>query len=251
MFKNIIKEKLKNGEAVLGSFFNSNCPDIAEIMGAAGLDYIIIDCEHGPGAPDSIVDCVRAAELRGMTPIARVTELSRTTILRFLDIGAHGILVPQLESVEQAEQVVQYAKYAPMGIRGMAVPRASTWGLDQDYNRIENEETLLCVQCENTACLECVEDVAKVDGIDVIFLGPYDMSQALGIPGQIKHPLMLEAEKRILNAANAAGKIAGIFVNTVQDAIAAREAGWKFILMGMDIATVGHAYKHDVEIFRA
>ncbi len=250
MFKNIIKEKIKAGEAVLGSFFNSSNPDIAEIMGAAGLDFIVIDCEHGPGTPDSVVNCIRAAELQGMTPIVRVTEDTRTGILRFLDIGAHGILVPQLESAEQAALVVQKAKYAPIGVRGMAVPRASTWGLGENYTARANEETMICVQCENKSCLDQIEEVAKIDNIDVIFLGPYDMSQALGIPGQIKHPMMLEAEKRILNAARAAGKAGGIFVNTIDDALAAREAGWQFILMGMDIATVGMAYKKDVEVFR-
>lgn len=250
MFKNLIKEKLKNGETVLGSFFNSYSPDIAEMMGTAGLDFIVIDCEHGPGSPESIVNCIRAAEATGMTPIARVTEGSRTTILRFLDVGAHGILVPQLESVEQAKQVVQYSKYAPEGIRGMAVPRAAVWGFANDYTRVENEETLICVQCENVACLECVEDVAKVPGIDVIFLGPYDMSQALGVPGQIKHPLMLDAEKRILKAAQDAGKIPGIYVNTPEDAIKAREEGWKLILMTMDIQRLGKAFMQDVATFR-
>lgn len=251
MFKNSIKEKMKNGEAVLGTFFYTNNPDCAEILGATGLDFIVIDCEHGPGTPESIVNCIRGAELRGMTPIVRVTEDTRTGILRFLDIGAHGILVPQLMSVEEAKQVVYYSKYSPMGGRGMAVPRASTWGLDADYNRIENEETLIGVQCENVSCLENIEEVAKVDGVDYIFLGPYDMSQALGIPGQIKAPAMLDAEKRILNAAKSAGKFAGIFVNTVEDAIAAREAGWQFILMGSDIQYMAAKFSDCIHTFKA
>lgn len=249
MFYNKIKERMKNGEAVLGSFFNSNCPDIAEIMGAAGLDFIVIDCEHGPGTPESIVNCVRAAEARGMTPIVRVTEDTRTGILRFLDIGAHGILVPQLESAAQAASVIQKAKYAPIGMRGMAVPRASTWGFDENYTQRENDETLILVQCENMSCYEHLEEVGQVEGLDAIFLGPYDMSQALGIPGQIKAPQMLEVEKKILEVCKKNGKFAGIFVNTIDDALAARAAGWQFILMGMDIATIGYAYKHDVDIF--
>ncbi|MDR2655375.1 MAG: hypothetical protein LBC56_04775 [Oscillospiraceae bacterium] len=250
MFKNLTKEKLRKGQAVLGTFFNSYSPDVAEMLGAAGLDFIIIDCEHGPGSPETVVNCVRAAEARGMTPVVRITEDTRTGILRYLDIGAHGILVPQLENSKQAEQVVKYSKYSPEGMRGMAVPRASSWGMDgHDYTRIENEETLICVQCENVSCLNEIEAVAKVPGIDLIFLGPYDMSQALGVPGQIKHPLMLDAEKRILNAAKEAGISAGIFVGDIDAALKSREEGWNLILMSMDIQTLGAAYKRSVEIF--
>lgn len=251
MFKNEMKAKLKKGEAVFGTFFNSYSPDIAEIIGAAGVDFIVIDCEHGPGSPEGIVDCIRASEARGMTPIVRVTEDTRTGILRYLDIGAHGILVPQLKSVEQAKEVVRSSKYAPEGMRGMAVPRASTWGLDgHDYTKMANEETFISVQCENVECLENIEEIAKVEGIDMIFLGPYDMSQALGIPGQIKHEKMLEAEKRILNAAKSAGIAAGIFVGSVEAAKQSREEGWDFLLTSMDIQTVGQVYSERVKEFK-
>jgi 4-hydroxy-2-oxoheptanedioate aldolase len=252
MFRNSTKAKIKNGEAVLGALFGSNSADIAEVLGAAGLDFILIDCEHGPGSPESVINCIRAAESRGASPIVRITEDTRTGILRYLDIGAQGILAPQIESAKQTEQVIRHAKYSPEGIRGMAMPRASTWGMDgAEYARIANAETLIAVQCENTACLNDIEKVAQVPGLDVIFLGPYDMSHALGIPGQLKHPLMLDAEKRILSAAQKAGIAAGTFVGTVENAIKAREEGWKFILLGTDIMTLGAVYKNYVEAFRS
>jgi len=148
--------------------------------------------------------------------------------------------------------VVAYAKYSPDGIRGMAMPRASTWGMDgAEYTRMANEQTLIAVQCENSACLNDIENVAAVPGVDVVFLGPYDMSHSLGIPGQLKHPLMLDAEKRILNAAQQAGIAAGTFVGTIENAIKAREEGWRFILLGTDIMTLGSVYKGYVEAFKA
>lgn len=251
MFRNFTKAKIKNGEAVFGTFFSSYSADVAEVLGVAGLDFIVIDCEHGPGSPESIVNSIRAAEASGATPIVRVTENTRTGILRYLDIGAHGILVPQIESAKQTEQVVKYAKYSPQGIRGMAMPRASAWGIGgNDYTRIANEETLIIVQCENTACLDEIDTVAKVPGLDIIFFGPYDMSQSLGVPGHIKHPLMLDAKKRILSATKKAGIAAGIFVKTVEDARKAQEDGWQLIAMGIDIATLGMVYKNYVEAFK-
>ena len=237
---------------MLGVLFSSYSADMAEVLGAAGLDFILIDCEHGPGSPESVANCIRAAEIRGASPMVRVTEDTRTGILRYLDIGAQGILVPQIESAKQVEQVVAYAKYSPQGIRGMAMPRASTWGMDgPEYTCIANEQTLIAVQCENSACLNDIENVAAVPGVDVIFLGPYDMSHSLGIPGQLKHPLMLDAEKRILNAAQQAGIAAGTFVGTIENAIKAREEGWRFILLGTDIMTLGSVYKGYVEAFKA
>ena len=251
MFRNFTKAKIKNGEAVLGTFFSSNSADAAEVLGAAGLDFLVIDCEHGPGSPESIENCIRAAESRGMTPIVRITENTRTGILRYLDIGAQGILVPQIESAQQAGQVVQYAKYSPEGVRGVGITRASTWGLDgNDYARTANEETLVIVQCENSECLQEIDTVAKVPGLDLIFFGPYDMSQALGVSGQMQHPLMLDAEKRILSAAKNAGIAAGIFVKTVADARKARAEGWQLIAMGVDIATLGAVYKDYVVAFK-
>ena len=251
MFKNWVKAKINAGEAVLGTLMNSYNADIAEILGAAGLDFIIIDCEHGPGSPESVVNCVRAAELRGMSPIIRVTEDTRTGILRYFDIGAHGILVPQIEGAKQAEQVVKHSKYSPYGFRGMAMPRASSWGMDEDgYMEAANEETMIIIQCENAACLNEIEKVAKVPGVDVVFLGPYDMSQALGVPGQTKHPLLLDARKRILSAAEEAGVAAGIFVTAIEDALMAKKEGWKLILMGLDIASIGSVYRGYAEEFR-
>jgi 4-hydroxy-2-oxoheptanedioate aldolase len=232
-----LKRKLAGGGVVLGTFITLNCPDLVEIAGLAGFDYCIIDTEHGPGNPESIQHMLRAAELRGMAPIVRVTDTTATTILRTLDVGAAGIQVPQVNSPETAEYVVRSAKYFPRGDRGACLTRSSRYGFVPgvaEYFEEANRETLVIVHCENRQGLECLDGIAAVDGVDVIFVGPYDLSQSFGIPGQIYHPVMVDAVASALAAAKRAGKPAGIFVGSVEEAKARIEQGFSYIAYSTD-----------------
>ncbi|MBP6332966.1 MAG: 4-hydroxy-2-oxovalerate aldolase [Aminivibrio sp.] len=234
---NQLKRKLAEGRVVLGTFITLNCPDLVEIAGLAGFDYCIIDTEHGPGNPESIQHMIRAAELRGMVPIVRVTDTAATTILRTLDVGAAGIQVPQVNSPETAENVVRSAKYFPKGDRGACLTRSSRYGFVPgvaEYFEEANRETLVIVHCENRQGLECLDGIAAVDGVDVVFVGPYDLSQSFGIPGQIYHPVMVDAVARALAAAKRAGKPAGIFVGSVEEAKARIEQGFSYIAYSTD-----------------
>ena len=234
---NQLKRKLAGGGVALGTFITLNCPDLVEIAGLAGFDYCIIDTEHGPGNPESIQHMIRAAELRGMAPIVRVTDTAPTTILRTLDVGAAGIQVPQVNSPETAENVVRSAKYFPKGDRGACLTRSSRYGFVPgvaEYFEEANRETLVIVHCENRQGLECLDGIAAVDGVDVVFVGPYDLSQSFGIPGQIYHPVMVDAVARALAAAKRAGKPAGIFVGSVEEAKARIEQGFSYIAYSTD-----------------
>lgn len=234
---NQLKRKLAEGGVALGTFITLNCPDLVEIAGLAGFDYCIIDTEHGPGNPESIQHMIRAAELRGMAPIVRVTDTAPTTILRTLDVGAAGIQVPQVNSPETAEYVVRSAKYFPKGDRGACLTRSSRYGFVPgvaEYFEEANRETLVIVHCENRQGLECLDGIAAVDGVDVIFVGPYDLSQSFGIPGQIYHPVMVDAVAKALAAAKRAGKPAGIFVGSVEEAKARIEQGFTYIAYSTD-----------------
>ncbi len=234
---NQLKRKLAEGRVVLGTFITLNCPDLVEIAGLAGFDYCIIDTEHGPGNPESIQHMIRAAELRGMVPIVRVTDTAATTILRTLDVGAAGIQVPQVNSPETAENVVRSAKYFPKGDRGACLTRSSRYGFVPgvaEYFEEANRETLVILHCENRQGLECLDGIAAVDGVDVVFVGPYDLSQSFGIPGQIYHPVMVDAVARALAAAKRAGKPAGIFVGSVEEAKARIEQGFSYIAYSTD-----------------
>lgn len=234
---NQLKRKLAEGRVALGTFITLNCPDLVEIAGLAGFDYCIIDTEHGPGNPESIQHMIRAAELRGMAPIVRVTDTAPTTILRTLDVGAAGIQVPQVNSPETAENVVRSAKYFPKGDRGACLTRSSRYGFVPgvaEYFEEANRETLVIVHCENRQGLGCLDGIAAVDGVDVIFVGPYDLSQSFGIPGQIYHPVMVDAVAKALAAAKRAGKPAGIFVGSVEEAKARIEQGFTYIAYSTD-----------------
>ena len=248
MFNNKLKQKLLQGGTAIGIFITCDVPDLVEIAGISGFDFVIIDTEHGPLSVEATQDLIRAAELRGITPITRVTEHSETTILRSLDVGAHGIQVPQVNNRETAEKVVQSAKYFPTGSRGLAMPRASDFGIMNplDYFKKANEETLIVVHCENIYGLDNLEEIVKVPEVDVIFLGPFDMSQSMGIPGEIYHPKVQDAAQRVLKLSKAAGKAAGIFVPNGEQAKIRIEQGFQYIALGLDTMLFASACKHEL-----
>lgn len=247
MFKNKLKKDLYDGKACYGTFISVNSPDLVEIFGIAGFDFVIIDNEHGYMTPETSISLIRAAELRRMTPIIRATENSETVILRSLDVGAHGIQVPQINDGEAAALAVKRSKYYPEGIRGVAMPRASDYGFAPifEYFKQENEETLVIVHCENVKGLENIEAIAATPGVDVIFFGPFDMSQSMGIPGQVENQRIQEAAEIVLAACKKYGKIAGIFCGTPEAAKVRADQGFKYISIGMDVTLIG-SYLKDV-----
>lgn len=237
MFENKIKHSLKSGGTAIGAFVTCNAPDLVEIIGLSGFDFVVIDTEHGPLSIESTVNLIRAAELRGLTPITRITNPMDSTILRSLDVGAHGIQVPQVNDIEAANHIVKSTKYFPMGNRGLAMPRSSDYGTHppMDYFKHINKETMIIVHCENKDGLENIEEIASIPEVDVIFLGPFDMSQSLWIPGEVNHPRIKEAAQRVVNVCKANGKAAGVFVTDGEQAKLKIEEGFQYIAMGMDI----------------
>lgn len=252
MFKNHLKERLSQGATVLGTFITIDSPDLVEVIGLSGFEFVVLDTEHGPFTTEATTNLIRAAELRGITPITRVTESSETTILRSLDVGTHGIQVPQVNDAATARQLVQAAKYFPIGNRGMALPRASDYGTlnPLEYFKRANEETLIVVHCENKTSLDNLEEIAKIPEIDVIFLGPFDMSQSLGIPGQLNHPLIQEASEHILKISHLYGKAAGIFAIGGEQARMRAEQGFRYIALGIDVTLFAKSCRQEIAIFR-
>ncbi|KJS85306.1 MAG: 4-hydroxy-2-oxovalerate aldolase [Peptococcaceae bacterium BICA1-8] len=234
--KNIIKSKLESGETVIGSIVSVNSPDIVEVLALAGFDFIFIDNEHGPLNIETTANLIRAAEARACTPIVRVPENDPIIILKTLDIGAFGIHVPQINSREDATEMVKAAKYYPLGERGTAFPRSSGYGLyARDKNIKEtNSETLLIPHIENIKGVENLKEILATTGLDIVFIGPYDLSQSLGIPGQLTHPLLEEKITYSLAMIKAAGLIAGIFASSVEDAQQRIKQGFRYILYSMD-----------------
>jgi len=253
MVNNRLRKIFAEGKAALGSFAACNSPDLVEILGIAGFDFIVIDNEHGPMGHESSQHLIRAAELRGMTPIVRVPNAMESTILHTLDVGAHGIQVPQVNDPEIAQAVVNFSKYHPLGKRGVAFPRSADYGLTDlgSYFEYENSQTMIVTHCENVRGLENIEAVCRVPGIDVIFLGPYDMSQSMGITGQVNHPRIEEAAGKVLAAAKKYGKIAGIFVSTGAAARERAAQGFQYITVGMDTTLFAAKCKQEIEAFRS
>lgn len=213
--KSDLKRKLKTGESILGTMIIAfDNPELAKILKVVGFDFFIVDCEHGPFDFGAILGLFSLAREAGIPPMIRIPEVTREWVLKSMEMGAAGILLPQTESVEQAKALVAYSKYAPMGTRGVSMMRAHT-GFEKianasEYMNQQNEDSLLMVQIESHAGVDAVEDIMAVSGIDVAFVGPNDLTQSLGISGQFDHPKFIAALDRIISVAKVNNKYSGI-----------------------------------------
>jgi 4-hydroxy-2-oxoheptanedioate aldolase len=218
MLENRTKAKLAAGEAAFGCFVRTAEPQLMEYVAMLGWDFLVFDAEHGSLQPREVEDLCRAVEPRGTTPIVRVTTNDAPTILRFLDAGAHGVHVPWVNSAAEAERAVRSAKYTPRGIRGLAGSRASEWGLREpidEYVQRANRETLVVIQVETQDAVDAIDDYLAVDGVDVLFIGPTDLSQSLGHPGDLRHRDVAAAMDRVADAVIGSGTTLGIYAGTV------------------------------------
>ncbi|MFO7963345.1 MAG: aldolase/citrate lyase family protein [Desulfobacterales bacterium] len=210
--KNKLREKMANRQKTVGAFSVFGSTAVMECLGLAGLDFVIIDTEHGALDAETAVPLILAAERRGITPIVRVQDASRSSVLKMLDIGAMGLLVPFIKTVSEVENVIEYAKYMPLGQRGFGPGRQSGFGMLPGFGSIAeyfdtcNRETLVIPQCETPEAVDCIEDIAALDGVDGIFVGPYDLSIAMGKAMQFTDPEFTQAVQRALSACKKAGK---------------------------------------------
>ena len=183
MRKNLTKEKIKEGKAVYGVFVPMWCPTIVEIIGHIGFDFVLLDAEHSPMEAESCEHMVRAADCANITPIIRIAMNIRQNILRYLDIGALGVLMPQINSRAEVETVIESVKYPPEGRRGLAAVRAANYGITGslgDYVKEANRETMVIVQIETMQAVANLKEMLTVPGTDMFFIGPSDLSSAMG-----------------------------------------------------------------------
>jgi 4-hydroxy-2-oxoheptanedioate aldolase len=232
---------LKNNTFSMGPFSKTSDPAMVECMGLAGFDFFIIDLEHGPNTIEIAQNLIRAASLHGMTPVVRVGENNESQISKALDIGALGVQVPQINNEDDALKVVEAAKFSPLGKRGVCryVRSAGYSSMEKDvYFKMSNENSLIILQIEGKEGIENLDGILDVDGVDIIFIGPYDLSQSLGLTGQISHPEVVKAMKDMVQKAKAKNKIVGTFVETSED-----------LKMWRDMGVLYLSYKVDVGIF--
>ncbi|MBD3184560.1 aldolase [Candidatus Poribacteria bacterium] len=247
--ENHMKSKLKAGKTVIGSFLKITDPAVIEIMGRAGFDFGIIDMEHGPIGYETAQNLIRAAEVAGICPIIRVSENDPVCILRALDIGAQGVEVPQIRSAKDAKKTAESARYFPEGKRGVCrYVRAARYSSmeRQEYFRKANESVLTIVHLEGIEAIENLDSIMSVDGVDILFIGPYDLSQSVGVPGQVSHPSVIEQMEKVITRAKDADKIVGTFADDISAAKRWLDVGVMYVAISVDVGILYDACRNMV-----
>jgi 4-hydroxy-2-oxoheptanedioate aldolase len=235
---NTLKQKLEKGEMALGPFMKFSDPAAVEIAGLAGFDFVIIDMEHGPITYERAQDLIRAAELRNITPVIRVPENREIYIQRALDIGAKAVQVPQISTVTDAENVAKAARFFPDGARGACryVKAAQYSNTPKaEYFSQANNEVLTIIHIEGLEGISNLAEIVKVPGIDIIFLGPYDLSQSCGVPGQVDHPEVVKKMTEAVELARKNGKVVGTFVESPESAAKWFKLGVQYLSYSVDV----------------
>lgn len=215
VYKNNLKLKLQTGEPAMGCIVQGALPALVEIIGLAGFDFVFIDSEHGPLSVRDCEDLVRAAEVRHIVPVIRVPENKPGVILRHMDIGAMGIVMPHVDNKEEAQAAVRAVKYYPQGERGLASSKSSDYGMGRpraEYVIEANNETMVFAIVESKEAIDNIEEILSVDGMDAVLIGTSDLSQSLGVPGQVNHPAVEAAFERVLSLGISLGKPIGATV---------------------------------------
>lgn len=213
-------QHLKENRPLLGLFMGITSPALVEMAGYAQFDFVIVDCEHGPGGIETTEHLIRAARCAGIVPLVRVSGANTQEILRTLDIGASGVQVPQVNTYEQARLVVEAAKYPPLGNRGVAFStRSAGFGFFGGATHLQasNEGTTVITHIETVEAVKNLDEMLTVKGIDVMFIGPTDLSVSMGYPGNPGHPEVQATIARCVEKITAAGLCPGILVNNADD----------------------------------
>jgi len=230
-----MKGRLAAGETLVGSFTNLGSPLAVEAMGVGGLDWVLIDLEHGGGHEAALVGQLHAAAAARLHAIVRVESLERARAGRALDLGAEGLMFPRVDDPAHARQAIAALRYPPEGERGIATyNRACAFGtrpqaIDEAAGRV-----LGIVQIESPEAVGAVDAIAAIDGVDVLFIGPGDLSHAMGIRGQLDHPAFRAAVASVVRAADSAGKAAGILTTRAEQVAGAVADGFRMIGVGSD-----------------
>jgi 4-hydroxy-2-oxoheptanedioate aldolase len=254
MKKNKVKEKLKKGLLVpvpeINHIFS---PKVVEIIALAGYECVWIDMEHSVLTHERLADMTAAARPAGIDVIVRIAKGGYTSVIKTLEAGATGLVLPHCMSEAEAKDFVRMAKFAPMGLRGMGCGADSGYGSADVFAFIKqaNEETLLIAQIEDREAVDDIEGIASVEGIDCLFIGPNDLSQSYGVPGQTDHPLVLDAIERIAGAGRKCGTAWGIRVFSAREAGEMLRRGAQFLNITSDNDNLIQGYRQALEDVKA
>ncbi|MCL6429831.1 MAG: aldolase [Anaerolineae bacterium] len=243
--ENRVKRALQKGGTVFGTMVQEmRTPSVAQALATAGLDFLMIDLEHGAFNLETVADICQVARLAGIVPLVRVSDHGYPWLARPLDIGAMGLMVPRIESRAQVEEMVRMVKYPPVGRRGCAVTLRQT-----EFNRVSvpewlswaNAETLFIAQIEEKSAIEEIEAIVSVPGVDVALIGPNDLSISLGVPGEIHHPAMQAAMARVVEAAAKHGVASGLHTADLSTLRAWQGKGMRFLMYSNEIGLMRQA----------
>lgn len=239
MFTNRFKESIKGGRPVFGFYLHFPSPELVEFMGYAGFDYVLIDAEHFAFGLETIQALVRAAQLTGMTPIARVPKNDQELILGYLETGVLGIIVPHTNTAKDARAIVRAVKYQPLGNRGAgSKSRAANYGLTQtapEYFEEANRQTLVIPNVEHKDGFKNLPEILTIEGVDAVQLGSGDLAMSLGLPGQASHPQVRSLVERARTQVIASDKALGVTVTSAQAAQEALAEGALYITLNLNI----------------
>jgi len=254
MRPNRTKQLLSEGKVALGSGLGQfRSAEIPKLYAAAGLDWTFIDTEHGCFDLETVQDLVRTALLTTLTPIVRVADLQYSLVARALDMGAEGIILPRVESPELLERAVSWTKFPTRGVRGFGLAAPQVGYKSHTFQEIIdhlNQNVLVVLQVETQRALEGCDELLSVAGVDIVMVGPADLSISLGVPGQFDHPKMIEAILRVIECCGRHGVHPGIQCRMLPMAKSWKQRGMRFIGCGNDIAFLWEKARETVEQLR-
>ncbi|KUJ77341.1 HpcH/HpaI aldolase family protein [Ruegeria profundi] len=241
--KNTFKQALTQGKRLIGCWSSFGEAVTAEIMGSAGFDWLVIDGEHAPNDIRSIRDQLMALAASPTHPVVRVPVGDTALIKMVLDLGAQTILVPMVNSAEQARELVRACRYPPEGVRGVgaAAARATGYGSVTDYIQSADDQICLLVQVENRAGMAALDEILSVEGVDGVFIGPADLSADMGFPGKSDVPEVQAAISDAITRIKAAGKAPGILATNDIARQAYMDMGAQFLAVGIDVMLLTQA----------
>lgn len=254
MTVNPVKQALADRTITFGSWIQLGDPGIAEVLADTGFDWISVDCEHTDIDIEGFTNIARGMYGRGPVPFARVKHNDTLTIRQVLDAGARGIIVPLVNTAEDARNAVAAAKYPPEGIRGFGFCRASEWNSNfAEYVRHANRDIAVVAMIESQKAVENIEEILLVEGLDGVFVGPYDLSGSCGVIGQTSHPAVVEACAAVIKTCEHAGKAAGVHValpstSAIEQAI---HDGFTFIALGLDTVFLEQGARRALQFARS
>ncbi len=245
--QNPLRAKIRNRQTAYGMWVSLESPTITEIAATLGLDWVCIDTEHGHLDYKEVIDHLRAARGSDTAVIVRVPELQVTMLKRALDIGAHGVIVPTINTAEEAETAIQYGKYPPRGVRGIGGERAVRWGLfSETYLREANAETMVIPLIESRSAVENIDAILETPNLEALYLGLGDMSASYGYPGNWDAPGLAEHTQTVCQKALAKGIAPGILARNPAEAQARAAQGFQWICLGSDTGLLINGIKEQM-----